>query len=105
MTSHLEVEFDQLWTELFPQIDLETEVKLISGRRFRVDYVHKPSKVVIEINGGTWSKMGHSSGRGLNRDYEKLNLLQLQGYRVFQLSSDMINPHWLGLIAKTIIKN
>ena len=105
MPSHLEIEFDQLWESLFPQIDLETEVRLVENRRFRVDYVHKPSKVVIEINGGTWSKMGHSSGRGLNRDYEKLNLLQLQGYRVFQLSSDMITPHWLGLIAKTITKN
>ncbi|MGL4617736.1 MAG: hypothetical protein ACRC11_19720 [Xenococcaceae cyanobacterium] len=102
MVSKHELKFDRLWEELFPHIDLETEVKLIPGRRFRFDYVHFKSKVAIEINGQIWKKGGHSSGKGLKRDYEKSNLAQLQGYCVFQLSEDMIEEGWLSAIAGII---
>ena len=56
---------------------------LIPKRKFRFDRVHKESKVAIEINGQTWRKGGHSSGKGLQRDYEKNNLAIVQGYQVF----------------------
>jgi hypothetical protein len=36
--------------------------------------------VIVEQNGGIWRKGGHSSGRGLLRDYEKSNEAQLLGY-------------------------
>jgi very-short-patch-repair endonuclease len=104
MTSHLEREFENLWESLYPDIDLFTEEKLIPKRNFRFDYVHKESKVAIEINGQIWVKGGHSSGKGLLRDYEKLNLVQSLGYTVFQLSGDMINEYWLNIIVKTIKK-
>lgn len=102
MPSNLENQFESLWTYLFPDIDLNTEVTLIPKRRFRFDYVHEPSKVAIEINGQIWHKGGHSSGKGLQRDYEKLNLAQSLGYKVFQLSGNMINEEWLNIIATTI---
>ena len=100
--SPLELEFDNLWNCLHPDIDLDTEVRLISDRRFRFDYVHLRSKVAVEVNGGIWTGGGHSSGKGLLRDYEKLNLAQSQGYYVFFLSGEMINDRWLNLIASTI---
>lgn len=100
--STLERRFDNLWECLHPNVDLDTEVKLIPKRRFRFDYAHLTSKVAVEINGGIWGISGHSSGTGLQRDYEKINLAQSLGYAVFQLSSDMIDEHWLNLIAKTI---
>jgi len=102
MTSKLELEFENLWDQLFPDIDLEVEKKLIPDRRFRFDYVNFESKVAVEINGQIWSKGGHSSGGGLNRDYEKLNLAQSLGYIVFQLSAEMITSQWLNLIAEAI---
>lgn len=101
-TSHLELQFDSLWEYLFPQIDLEVEQKIIPKRKFRFDYVHLRSKVAIEINGGIWGYSGHSSGIGITRDYEKLNLAQSCGYVVFQLSGDMITEEWLEVIAQTI---
>ena len=102
MPSSLELEFDALWEHLYPDIDLDTSLKLISERKFRFDYVHHPSKIAIEVNGGIWTMSGHSSGRGLLRDYEKLNLAQSLGYYVFLLSSEMINEQWLNLIAETM---
>lgn len=100
--SSLEFEFDLLWDELFPDLDLETEVRLIPKRRFKFDYVNFPGRVAIEINGQIWHKGGHSTGKSLMRDYEKLNLAQQYGYCVFQLSKEMITETWLKAIAATI---
>jgi very-short-patch-repair endonuclease len=102
MPSHLERNFESLWDELYPDIDLYTEEQLIPKRKYRFDFVNKEAKVAIEINGQIWSKGGHSSGTGLQRDYEKMNLAQCLGYAVFQLSSDMINEYWINNIANTI---
>lgn len=100
--SSLEFEFDLMWDELFPDLDLETEVRLIPKRRFKFDYVNFAAKVAIEINGQIWHKGGHSTGKSLMRDYEKLNLAQQHGYCVFQLSREMITETWLKAIAATI---
>lgn len=100
--SSLEFEFDLMWEELFPDLDLETEVRLIPQRRFKFDYVNIAAKVAIELNGQIWHKGGHSTGKSLMRDYEKLNLAQQQGYCVFQLSPEMITETWLNAIAQTI---
>ena len=102
MKSKLEIEFEDLWLELYPDIDLVSEFKPIPKRRFRADYAHINSKVLIEINGGTWVKNGHSSGKGIERDYTKNNLCLYYGYVIFQLSSQMITKEWLDIIVKTI---
>jgi very-short-patch-repair endonuclease len=102
MPSSLERKFEYLWEELYPEIDLYTELSLIPKRKFRFDFVNKEAKVAVELNGQIWSKGGHSSGTGLMRDYEKTNLAQALGYVCFQLSNDMINERWLNIIANTI---
>lgn len=61
----------------------QTEVVFAPGRKFRADYLFPQQKVIVEQNGGIWTKGGHSSGRGLLRDYEKLNLAQMLGFRYF----------------------
>lgn len=102
MPSVLEQHFEQLWLELYPEIDLEAEFKFHPHRKFRLDYAHVPSKTGIEINGGRWQVSGHSSGRGLFRDYEKINLAILEGWVIFQLCDEMINYQWLEKIARHI---
>lgn len=68
----------------------EREVCLIPGRKFRVDFAWREQRIAFEVNGGTWVKSGHSSGAGLQRDYEKAALLQLEGYRVFSVSGQSV---------------
>jgi hypothetical protein len=110
--SKLEEQFSSLWSFMFPKIQLESEGIILTKinpdtgkkNRFRFDFYHPQSKVAIEINGGTWGKSGHSSGRGLQRDYIKLNLAISEGWVVFQLSSTMINYYWINAIAETILK-
>ena len=100
--SSLELEFDLMWDELYPEIDLETEVKIICDRRYKYDYVHLESLTCIELQGQIWHKGGHNTGSGLMRDYEKFNLAQQLGYVVFQLSREMITEQWIDIIAATI---
>lgn len=102
--SSLENEFDLLWEELFPDIDLEAEYRAIPRRRFKFDYASISGMLLIEVNGQIWHKGGHSTGKSLMRDYEKLNLAHSLGYVVFQLSAEMITEEWLILIAETIKK-
>lgn len=85
--SDLEARFAQLWVALFPTVDLYTEYQF-SKRKFRFDFCCPASKVAIEIQGGTWSTGGHSTGKGIASDYEKINLAQYLGWQVFLLTSD-----------------
>jgi len=105
--SHLEEKFLRGWKKTFPFISLVREYQPLEKRRFRLDFAHIESKVGIEIHGGTWSmKSAHNSGHGLNRDYEKLNLIQSDGWVVYQLSGDMLSlakqKVWFPIIAKAI---
>ncbi len=63
-----------LWPEFFFSVD----------RLYRFDYAIPELMIGIEINGGVWAKgnSGHSSGKGIMRDYEKSNLAQSLGWKV-----------------------
>lgn len=102
MRSSLESQFEHLWEYLYPNLDLEAEYRFHPVRRFRFDYAHLETRTAIEINGGRWSKSGHSSPSGLKRDYEKINLAILEGWVVFQLCDEMIDGDWLDKIASHI---
>jgi hypothetical protein len=101
--SPLEKKFLRMWKKTYPGLMLiPDKVMPVPNRRFRLDFAHIDSLVGIEIAGGIWGKGAHSSGKGLMRDYEKLNLCQMNGWIVFQLSSQQITPQWCKRIAQTI---
>lgn len=68
------------------------EYEAIEGRKFRWDFAFPDKKLLIEIQGGTWStgKMAHNSGTGIRRDCEKLNLAVVAGWRVLHFTTDMV---------------
>jgi very-short-patch-repair endonuclease len=70
-------------------IEFEQQVKgLIPGRQFVMDFFFRKAKLIVEINGGTWmQKSGHNTARGIQRDYEKANLAQLNGFMYLQYTS------------------
>ena len=68
----------------------ETEWKAVAGRKFRWDLAWPEFHLLVEIQGGTWGKGAHSTGSGLHRDYEKLNLATLAGFQCFMFDSDMV---------------
>jgi hypothetical protein len=104
MASHLEAKFAELWTELYPEIDLHSEFRFCPPRRFRLDFAHLPTKIAIECNGGIFMAKGrHSTGSGLVKEYEKMNLAAGLGWKVFYLSTATIEDLEIyGAIAATI---
>jgi very-short-patch-repair endonuclease len=85
--SVLELAFERLWHEFtkdHPRLyTLEREVTL-PPRKYRYDFLIVGTNVLIEIQGGTWSRrpMGHSTGEGQFRDYAKTRYAQMKGYLV-----------------------
>jgi very-short-patch-repair endonuclease len=61
-------------------------------RRFRADFAWPEQRLLVEVQGGIWTrgKASHSSGAGVSRDAEKLNTATLAGWRVLQVTSDHI---------------
>ena len=55
----------------------------IPGRKFRFDFAFLREWLLVEINGGTYSKGAHSTGTGIARDYEKFRLGQACGWEVY----------------------
>ena len=102
-TSRLEYKFLNLLQAYYPQIECFQEYKnIIPNRRFIFDFCFPQSKVAIEISGQIWRKGGHTSGKGVQRDYEKINLALLEGWIVFQLSEEMITREWLDKIISSV---
>ena len=60
------------------------EYQAIKGRKFRFDFawLDPEHRLLVEVNGGTYTQGAHSTGQGIARDYEKANLAVLQGWRV-----------------------
>lgn len=67
----------------------EREVRLIPGRRYRCDFVWRAQRLVVEVDGGTFTGGRHTTGMGFAADAEKCNLLTLAGWRVLRVSG----PH------------
>ena len=66
------------------------EYPAVKGRKFRFDFCYEDARLLIEINGGTFTKGAHSTGTGIRRDYEKNNLAQLAGWRCLMFDSEMV---------------
>ena len=66
------------------------EYRAIAGRKFRFDFAWLEQRLLVEVNGGTYTQGAHSTGRGIARDYEKANLAVLQGWRVLTFDGKAI---------------
>ena len=85
--SPLERLFLELWTAVGGE-PLEREVGLIPGRLFKVDFLHRASKTVIEIEG---YGIGHFGKAGFKKDADKYFALQVQlGYTVIRLTKSLL---------------
>jgi hypothetical protein len=72
----------------------EREVRLISGRKFRTDFVFRGEGIAqplaVEVDGGTWINGGHSTGSGFEKDSIKICEYALLGFRFMRFTGDMV---------------
>lgn len=99
----LERKFTFLWVHAIKgPTDVTVEHKFHPARRWKFDFAHIPTKVAIEIEGGIWSGGRHTRGKGFEGDCEKYLEAGLMGWRVFRLTSKMVNATELERIASFI---
>lgn len=89
--SNLEAKFAGLWAALYPDIELSPEYKFSSDRGWRFDFAHEPSRVAIEVEGGTFSNGRHNRGDGFIKDAEKYSWANHFGWMVYRLPGPLID--------------
>ena len=99
----LENKFHFLWRALKGP-ELVREHQFIGNRKWRFDFAHKDTQTAIEIEGGTWNGGRHTRGQGFEGDCEKYNAANDLGWRVYKLTSKMIDRENVLKIIGTIKK-
>lgn len=90
MTSTLEQSFLTAWRIFGTDITPTPEHRFHPTRRWRFDFAFPDQRVAVELEGGTWVKGRHSTGRGMSADAEKYNAAVVGGWRVLRFTSDML---------------
>jgi hypothetical protein len=99
--SALERQFLNCWQyHNGPDLERETAFDLEAGgtRRWRADFVHRETMLLIEIEGGAWSGGRHTRGKGFVEDAEKYLRAWQVGWNVLRLSSGQVNVADVGRI-------
>ena len=66
------------------------EYRFTLPRRWRFDFAWPEWKLVVEVEGGTWSRSRHTTGAGFEKDAVKYNTAAEKGWLVFRYTSGMI---------------
>lgn len=88
--------FFDYWVKLGGPLDgrFREELRFHPVRQWRFDFafVDRERKwlVGIEIHGGVFKRGGHSTGKGITRDCEKLTTATLMGWRVVALTTGQV---------------
>lgn len=68
----------------------EREYKFAPGRKYRCDFAWPDKRLLVEVEGGIYTKQAHGSITGILRDVQKYNLAAELGYKVLRVTPDMI---------------
>ena len=70
-----------------------TQYRAVAGRKFAFDFAWPLpgwDSLLVEVQGGIWKPGGHSTGKGITRDCEKINLATLSGWRCLHVTKEHI---------------
>ncbi|MHB0966002.1 MAG: hypothetical protein ACYC36_06050 [Bellilinea sp.] len=88
-------------------IKFRREYQAIPGRKYRWDYAIEPieeTRLLVELNGGTHQHMGHSTGVGIQRDYDKANAAVCHGFRQLTFTAqDVHDLTALDMVCKLLL--
>lgn len=89
VTSELELAFLTAWENAGGAAFVYQHVP-IQGRRFRCDFAWPDERLIVEIQGGAWSGVGHGQASGIVKDYARHNLFVMAGWRVLYYPADKL---------------
>lgn len=99
--SSLEAEFFDRWQQFAPNSPAPEHDAgdIVENRRFRGDFVWREQRVIVELEGGIFSRGRHTRGVGYEADCDKYNLLTATGWRVLRFTRGMLRRDPIGCIA------
>ena len=70
----------------------EQEAVFAKPRRWRADFLFADAKpkLIVEVEGGTYSGGRHTRGNGFEKDAEKYNAATVMGFRILRFTPAMI---------------
>jgi hypothetical protein len=95
--------FETLWRQLGGP-ELQEEYKFHPERGFKFDFAYTQNglKIAIELEGGTFSGGAHVRGVGYAKDCLKYNLANLDNWRLFRFTTDMLTNDPVGHLEPVI---
>ena len=90
--------FAEQWRMAHPTLPQPgREVPILTTRKWRVDLAFATKRsnstrdfLVVECEGGVWSKGRHTRPSGFVKDIEKYNEIAVRGWRLVRVTADMI---------------
>jgi very-short-patch-repair endonuclease len=71
-------------------LSFDREAVLIPARKWRVDFLLRSFRLVVEVEGGTRQQGRHQRHHGFSDDCIKYNALGLAGYTVLRYTTEMV---------------
>lgn len=97
---------NKIFIQLCGQFGIPTpveEFKFSTERRYRSDYAWPDHMILLEQEGGIYTKGAHGSVSGILRDIEKYNLAATLGYRVLRVQpKDLLKASTFEMIKKCL---
>lgn len=81
-------------------VAFETEFRFNLDRRWRSDFRILKTKMLVEVEGGTWTGGRHTRGKGYEQDCEKYNWATSHGWLVLRYTTAQIH---LGMALEGIL--
>ena len=99
--SRLEKRFEMLWRAQGGP-ELEKEFRFHPVRKWRADFAHLPSRILIEIEGGIYVNGRHNRGAGFAADQEKYLEASLAGWLVVRLGPNELTLEHIGRLVSLV---
>lgn len=82
----------------------EREYRFAPPRRWRADFAYPSQRLLIEVEGGMWTKSRHRTGTGYEQDCRKYNKCVIDGWRLLRFTRSMIEKGEAVEAIKTILE-
>lgn len=100
-TGALAARFENLWL-LCGGPTLEREYRFHPVRKWRADYCHVATRILVELEGGLYGGGRHSRASGFLGDIEKYNAAAMLGYTVLRLGTGQVDREHVSQIVEFV---
>lgn len=96
--SALEVAFLTYWRQFGTRAQPTQQFKFCPSRKWRADFAWPRRRVILELDGGIYTRGRHTRPGGFVKDAEKLNAAVALGYAVLRIPGPLLTSDPLAVV-------